>query len=160
MFFTNTALRHTHVSPLGLDHQPSTHRVGSSCVILGCLSTIFGLILIGAGMISETEKTVYFGIGIINLGVGIFLTSFVCFYTKLCVCYNNWAYRPRETPVQDEAPPCAPIEMKATVLSPEPAAATHMRPFPMPVTIVSNIGIGQATFASSPTSVVKANNRF
>ncbi|CAF1194111.1 unnamed protein product [Adineta steineri] len=82
--------------------QPVTHKIGHSCIITSCLSLIIGLVLIVTGVISETKKTTFIGIGIITLGVGFFLTTIVCFYAKLKICYRNWAYGPPISPLNME----------------------------------------------------------
>jgi hypothetical protein len=92
MFFFNGRIRTAHIVPVITRDRPSTYKVGHSCIIAGCLSIIIGLILILIGLISETEKTTFFGIGSISLGLGLFLTTLVCFYTQLNICYHNWAY--------------------------------------------------------------------
>ena len=65
------------------------------------------MILIVFGVILERANTKLIGVGIISLGVGLFLLTLVCFYAKLDICYNNWAYRTRVLPMNVVAPPRA-----------------------------------------------------
>ncbi len=94
MFFFNGRIRNPNIVPIITQKRTYTHKVGQWGIIATCLSIVIGLILIIIGVISETKKTRFFGIGIIILGVGFSFTTFVCFYAKLNICYRNWAYGP------------------------------------------------------------------
>ncbi|UJR36573.1 hypothetical protein I4U23_029292 [Adineta vaga] len=104
--------RNPAISGVGLHNQNYTHKVGHSCIVCGCLSIVIGLILIIVGVISEIKKTTFIGAGVIGLGVGCFLMTLVCFYAKLDICYNNWAYRSRVLPANSEIPQSAPPGIK------------------------------------------------
>ena len=94
MFFFNGRIRNAHIAPMILRDRPYTNKLGHGCIITGCLVIIFGLTFIITGVISETKKNTFFGIGIMTLSIGFCFTVIVCFYTKLNICYRNWAYGP------------------------------------------------------------------
>lgn len=101
MLFLNSGTRNPTVTGVSMRDRSVPQKMGQSCIIFGCLSIVIGLILIVIGIISEVKKTIFIGIGIISLGVGFFLTTIVCFYGKLDIYYNNWAYRSRVLPTNN-----------------------------------------------------------
>ncbi|CAF3569715.1 unnamed protein product [Rotaria socialis] len=104
LFFSNARIHNPHIIPIVVSDRSHTHKLGHSCIIVGCLSIIIGLSLIIRGVISETKKATLIGIGIISLGVGLFTTILVCFYGKLNIYYHNWAYGQRVVPLNIETP--------------------------------------------------------
>ncbi|UJR09543.1 hypothetical protein I4U23_013780 [Adineta vaga] len=94
MFFFNGRIRNAHVAPVILRDDPYTHSIGHSCVITTCLLLIIGLTLIITGVISETKKTTLIGIGVISIGVSLFITTIFCCNTHVKICYRNWAHGP------------------------------------------------------------------
>jgi hypothetical protein len=98
MFFFNGRIRNAHIVPMITQDRTYTHKIGHSFVIISCLSIVIGLLLIVIGNISETQKSKFFGIGIITLSLGFFLITLICFYSKLAICYYNWAYGSHVTP--------------------------------------------------------------
>ena len=104
MLFFNSRARNGPMPTTAAADQTYTQKMGHSCIIFGCICLVSGLIVIVIGVISDTRKTTYIGIGIISLAVGFFLLTLVCFYGKLDVCYNNWAYRTRVVPINIETP--------------------------------------------------------
>ncbi|CAF0941606.1 unnamed protein product [Adineta ricciae] len=112
MLFFNGRIRNTHITPGIMREDPYSHTIGQSCIITTCLTLIIGLTLIVNGVISETKKTALIGIGVISIGVSIFLTTILCFDTQLRVCYRNWAYGPPIAPIRME---CSQGIMAATM---------------------------------------------
>ena len=148
MLFLNSRRHTTAISGRRLHDRSYTQKVGHTCIIFGCLSIITGLIVIIIGVISETNRTTYIGISIVILGVVLFLITLICFYAKLNICYNNWAYRSRVLPTNNiETPQPASatvITLSSFVGSP---AMTQKSQFiiplepPTPLTIVSEVEI-------------------
>jgi hypothetical protein len=138
--------------------------VGQSCIIFGCLSIITGLILIVVGIISEVKKTTFVGIGIISLGGGLFLTTLVCFYGKLNICYNNWAYRSRVLPVNPETPHPTPAGVAAISPFTKSTTATQNQhsTIPLdtqsPITVVSEADIHKLVISQSININTTTNN--
>jgi hypothetical protein len=81
----------------------------------------------------------YVGISIISLGVGFFLTTCVCLYGKLDICYNNWVYGSRILPVNLETPQPAPLTTISHSLFVESPAIPQKRQSPTPVTVISDV---------------------
>ena len=92
MFFFNGRVRNAHVAPIIMRDQPHIDKIGHSYIITSCLSIIIGLVLIFSGVTFETQKTILISCGIITLGIGFVLTTLICFYAQLKLCYDNWAY--------------------------------------------------------------------
>jgi hypothetical protein len=130
--------------------------MGHSFIICGCLSIITGIILIVIGVSSATSRTMYVGIGIITLGVGFFLTTLVCLYGKLDICYNNWAYRARVLPVNLETPQPAPVNTVSHSPFIESPVVLEKHPSPAQVTVVSEIEINKVVIG--PTIQIGTNN--
>lgn len=145
MLFLNSRTRNHAVSGVSMHDQSYTSKMGHSFIICGCLSIVIGLILIVVGVISEVKKTTFIGIGIISLGVGFFLTTLVCLYGKLDICYNNWAYRSRVLPAHPEnlrqPPICGPSN---SPFADSPAAGKETQP---PVTVISDVEIHKVIIA-------------
>ena len=104
MLFFNSRARNGPMTTTAGGDQSYTQKMGHSCIIFGCICLVSGLIVIVIGVISDTRKTTYIGIGIISVAVGFFLLTIVCFYAKLDTCYNNWAYGSRVVPINIETP--------------------------------------------------------
>ncbi|CAF2770498.1 unnamed protein product [Rotaria sp. Silwood2] len=136
MFFFNGRIRNPNIIPIVVSDRSYTHKVGHSCIIAGCLSIIIGLSLIITGLISETKKTTLIGIGVISLGVGFFITTLVCFYGKLNICYHNWAYGQNVAPLNIQTP------QQAT------ASAISMGPYTESLSVTQKIQ-SRIPFASS-----------
>jgi hypothetical protein len=124
-----------------------TNKIGHSFIICSCLSIITGLVIIIFGVISNVKKTTFIGIGVLSVGVGFIFITLLCFYAKLHICYNNWAYRSRIVPNTIETPhPATPgvISISPFVGSPgitqKSQCTTSLEP-PTPLTIVSNVEI-------------------
>ena len=130
--------------------------MGHSFIVCGCISIIIGLILIVVGVSSATSRTMYIGIGIISLGVGFFLMTFVCLYGKLDICYNNWAYRSRVLPVNLETPQPAPVNTVTHSPFVGSPAVLEKRPSHVLTTGVSDIEINKVVIA--PTIQIGTNN--
>ena len=99
--------------------------------------------LIVFGVILERVNTKLIGIGIICLGLGFVLMTLVCFYAKLFICYNNWAYRTRVLPMNVVASPC--VEPSRISLAPA-------NPLPMvsKLIVAPTINIGPITTMNNP----------
>ncbi|CAF0976034.1 unnamed protein product [Adineta steineri] len=155
MLFLGGRTRNITTSGRGLHDESHTQKVGHSCIIGGCLSVTTGLILIIIGVISEVRNTTFIGVGVISLGVGFFLTTLVCFYAKLDICYNNWAYRTRITPAHIETPQPAPAGAITTspfvpsVLTTEKQQTLMPDENPSPTTVVSHAEIHKILAAPS-----------
>ncbi len=155
MLFLNSGARNVTIAGIITHDRPYTHKMGHSFIVCSCLSIIIGLILIIVGVSSAASKTTFVGIGIISLGVGLFLTTFVCLYGKLDRCYNNWAYRSRVLPVNLETP--RPIPLSTVSHSPfieSPAAISKLqslglRHSPEPLTTISDVEIPKFVIAPS-----------
>ncbi|CAM4925507.1 unnamed protein product [Rotaria socialis] len=80
LFFSNARIHNPHIIPIVVSDRSHTHKLGHSCIIVGCLSIIIGL------------------------SVGLFTTILVCFYGKLNIYYHNWAYGQRVVPLNIETP--------------------------------------------------------
>jgi hypothetical protein len=138
--------------------------MGHSFIICGCLSIVTGLILIVIGAISEVKKTTFIGIGIISLGVGFFLTTFVCLYGKLDICYNNWAYRSRVLPLNIQTPRPTPIGGVSNSPFVESTVTTQKRQsiaskeIQAPITVISDVEIHNVVIAPSIQIGSKTNN--
>ncbi|CAF1299668.1 unnamed protein product [Adineta ricciae] len=143
MLFLNGRARNAAVSGFGLHSQNYTQKVGHSCIVGGCLSIVTGLILIVVGVISEVKKTTYIGAGVIGLGVGCFLVTLVCFYAKLDICYNNWAYRARVLPASSGTPQANPPSTTArSPLAAEEKLPSAITPdMPAPLTTISDVEV-------------------
>lgn len=151
MFFFNGRIRNPHIIPIVVGQQAYSTTVSNSFIIAGCLSIIIGLALIITGGISETKKTTFIGIGIISLGVGFFITTMVCFYSKLDICYHNWAYGQNVVPLNTETPP------------PVTASNISMAPFAESVSVTQKIQSTMPMSATVPmtmTSDLEINNVF
>lgn len=103
MFFFNGRIRNTHIIPVVTHERSYTHRISQSGIIVGCLLVVIGLVLIIMGTISEIDKATFFGLGITSLCFGLIFAVLICSYTKLDVCYHNWAYGSHISPSQMEA---------------------------------------------------------
>jgi hypothetical protein len=132
-----------------------THKIGHSCIILGCLCIVIGLILIVIGVTSDIKNTTFVGIGVLSLGVGLFLSTLGCFYGKLNICYNNWAYRSRVLPANLETPRPVPIgDVQISPFAPSPPAAQKQQSaVPLdtqsPITLISEADIHKLVIAPS-----------
>lgn len=104
MLFFNSRARNGPMPTAGGADRSYTQKMGHSCIIIGCICLVSGLIVIVIGVISDIRQTTYIGIGVVGLAIGFFLTTLVCFYGKLDICYNNWAYRSRVVPISIETP--------------------------------------------------------
>lgn len=156
MLFLNSRVRNTAISGVIMRDQSYTHKMGHSFIISGCLLVITGLILIVIGAISEVKKTtIFIGIGVISFGIGFFLITLVCFYGKLDICYNNWAYRSRVSPTNIETP--RPVPTVGVLNSPliDSSATTQKQQFtapieiPAPITAISSLEIHKVVIAPS-----------
>lgn len=143
MLFLNGRTRNPTISGVGLHNQNYTQKVGHSCIVGGCISIVTGIILIVVGVISEEKKTTYIGAGIIGLGVGCFLVTLVCFYAKLDICYNNWAYRARVLPASNGTPQAIlPSTTARSPLTVEEKVPSPITPdMPVPLTTVSEVDV-------------------
>ena len=143
MLFLNGRARNAAVSGFGLHSPNYTQKVGHSCIVGGCLSIVTGLILIVVGVISEKKKTTYIGAGVIGLSVGCFLVTLVCFYAKLDICYNNWAYRARVLPANSGTPQAIPpsTAVRSPLAAKEKVASTITHDMPAPLTTVSDVEV-------------------
>lgn len=104
MLFFNSRARNGPMPTSASDDQSFTQKMGHSFIIFGSICLVSGLIVIVIGVISDARKTTYIGIGILSLAVALFILTLVCFYAKLDICYNNWAYRSRVVPINIETP--------------------------------------------------------
>lgn len=102
MFFFNGRIRNAHIVPIVTHERSHTHRISQSGIIIACLLVVIGLVFVIIGAISETNKANFFGIGITSLCLGFLFAIFICSYTKLDVCYRNWAYGSHISPSQME----------------------------------------------------------
>ena len=140
---------------MSMHDRSATHKVGHTCIIFGCLSVITGLILIVVGIISRVHNTTFVGIGIISLGGGLFITTLVCFYGKLDIYYNNWAYRSRVLPVNPETPRPTPPGVAAISPFAKSTTATEKQQSTIPldtqspITVASEIDIHKLVIAQS-----------
>lgn len=98
MFFFNGRIRNAHIIPIVTHERSYTHRISQSGIIVSCLLVVIGLVLVIIGAISETDKATFFGIGITSLCLGFLFAILICSYTKLDVCYHNWAYGSHVSP--------------------------------------------------------------
>lgn len=155
MLFLNGRTRNPAVSGMSMRDRSYTHKMGHSFIVGSCLSIVIGLILVIIGVISEIKKTTFIGVGIISLGVGCFITTLVCLYGKLDICYNNWAYRSRVLPINPETPRSTPIggmsnspfaELSATAQKQQSPAAKETQ---APVTAISDVEIRKVIIAPS-----------
>jgi len=146
MLFLNSRARNPTATGLSMQDRSFPQKMGHSCIILGCLSIVTGLVLIVIGVISEVKKTIFVGVGIISLGGGFFLTTLVCFYGKLDICYNNWAYRSRVLPTNTNRPnPPTTTDAERKPSQTEIAKRTESQ---APTTIVSDAEIQKIVLSS------------
>ena len=105
MFFFHSRPLNGSVPFIAVHGQAYTNNLGHTCLVVSCLAVIAGMTLIVFGVILERVNTKLIGIGIISLGLGFVLMTLVCFYAKLFIWYNNWAYRTRVLPMNVVASP-------------------------------------------------------
>ena len=58
MLFLNSRARNPTATGLSMQDRSFPQKMGHSCIILGCLSIVTGLVLIVIGVISEVKKTI------------------------------------------------------------------------------------------------------
>jgi hypothetical protein len=153
MFFFNGRIRNSHIVPTVTHGRPNTNTVGYPGIITGCLSIIIGLILIIIGLISETEKTTFFGIGIISLTLGFLITMCLFFYTKLNIYYRNWAYGTHVLPCHNPELTAA-VDVSISYFTHPSSLAQNVPnmiavPSKKPANMVSNVEINKVIIAPS-----------
>lgn len=164
MLFLGGRTRNLAVSGGSMQDRSIPQKMGHSCILCGCLSIVTGLILIIVGIISELKKTTFIGVGVITLGVGFFLTTFVCFYGKLDICYNNWAYRSRVLPSNAEAAQATPADAarKPTVVKlpelTEKEGSIGRIASQTPITIVSEAEIRKVVISPAVQLAISTTN--
>lgn len=170
MFFFNGRMRNAHIVPMLTDNRPHTNKIDFLSIIAGCLLIIIGLTLICIGFISETEKTTFFGIGIISMCLGFCLSTITCFYTNLNICYHNWAYGQHITPSHMETSQLATAgdisisyyaeapAMKQQVLKKTRSQSSSQRPIKIRSNVEINKVIIKPTIAIKRTPIVNSDD--